>query len=111
MFVVSKQNVENGVGRGGSSKRMGNESSTGQIQKPRPCSMPPSPRPTPVSFKSRTPQFTFSTLPVSPESMVQDVETASLLERMRVFYSRFNTSKADEVNNSKQAKVDQPENE
>jgi hypothetical protein len=43
--------------------------------------------------------------------MVQDVETASVLERMRVFYSRFNPSKADEVNDSKQAKVDQHENE
>ena len=41
----------------------------------------------------------------------QDVETACILERMRVFYSRFNSSKADEVNNSNQGNVDQLENE
>ena len=40
-----------------------------------------------------------------------DAETAFILERMRVFYSRFNPAKADEVHSSKLAKVDQHENE
>jgi hypothetical protein len=37
--------------------------------------------------------------------MDYDAETAATLEQMRVFYSRFNPSKAGTVNNSKHAKV------
>ena len=41
-----------------------------------------------------------------PASKAYDAETEVILEQMRVFYSRFNPSKAGQVNNSKQAKVD-----
>ena len=41
-----------------------------------------------------------------PASKAYDAETEVILEHMRVFYSRFNPSKAGQVNNSKQAKVE-----
>ena len=36
----------------------------------------------------------------------EDAETATTLEKMRDFYSRFNPAKAEKVNNSKKANVD-----
>ena len=35
----------------------------------------------------------------------EDAETAATLEKMRVFYSRFNPAKVGKVNNSKKANV------
>ena len=42
---------------------------------------------------------------LSTALMDYDAETAAILEQMRVFYSRFNPTKAGEVNNSKHANV------
>jgi hypothetical protein len=43
---------------------------------------------------------------IPPSYPAYDAETEAILEQMRVFYSRFNPSRAGQVNNSKQAKVD-----
>jgi hypothetical protein len=57
-------------------------------QASRPVSLPPQPQ-----------------IIVSTASTKYDAESEAILEQMRVFYSRFNPSKAGEVNNSKHAKV------
>jgi hypothetical protein len=57
-------------------------------QASRPVSLPPQPQ-----------------IILSAASTKYDAETEAILEQMRVFYSRFNPTKAGEVNNSKHAKV------
>ena len=59
------------------------------------------------SEMKRTHEITHGEIASSyPASKAYDAETEVILEQMSVFYSRFNPSKAEQVNTSKQAKVD-----